>query len=123
MERRVVAYLSALAADGLNSLPPEIGERDTFIGAPSTQDAEAVVDRVINANQSDKSIQIYRNKAIQKSSSWSITDDRLLLYKGRLMVPEIDFLRVQLIRAIHAAQITAHPGTRKTAALLREKYY
>ena len=94
------------------------------MASPSMDDPHAIVDQVIKANRDDPSIQGLRDKAlVDTQGSWKLNDQGLLLYQSRLVVPAVQFLRTHLIRAVHAAQITAHPGKRKTAKLLKDQYY
>ena len=46
-----------------------------------------------------------------------------LLYQDRLVVPEDGNLRTKLLKFVHAALDTAHPGRTKTLQLLAPRYY
>ncbi len=50
-------------------------------------------------------------------------EDSLLLYSGRLIVLDIDSLRIDLIQEAHNQVSTGHPGQDKTYRLLRPRYY
>jgi hypothetical protein len=50
-------------------------------------------------------------------------EDGLLLYNGRLVVPQISHLQTKLIQEAHSQVSTAHPGRDKTYKLLRPRYY
>jgi len=47
----------------------------------------------------------------------------LLLYFGKLIVPDVDHLRTKLIHEAHATRTTAHPGKAKTRKLLTDQYH
>ena len=50
-------------------------------------------------------------------------EEGLLLYQERLIVPDVDNLRTELIREAHCQVSTAHPGRDKTYRLLAPRYY
>ena len=47
----------------------------------------------------------------------------LLLHKGKLIIPDVDHLRIKLIHEAHTTHTTVHPGTAKTHKLLVDWYY
>jgi hypothetical protein len=65
----------------------------------------------------------YREKADEGDNPYTL-ENNLLLYKGRLVMPvEADeTLPALLIKEAHAQVSTAHPGQRKTQALIRARY-
>lgn len=121
--QEVTLNLYALCNDALSSLSPELQSRNSFMPAPSEEDANAVINRVLLANRTDPVLEKIREVARQGHARYSLTPDGLLVKDGRLVVPATNFLRTHLIRAVHASQVTAHPSGRTTATLLREKYY
>src|ERR1700678_2690416 len=50
-------------------------------------------------------------------------EDSLLLYTGRLVVPWVNNLPIDLIKEAYNQVSTAHPGRDKTYRLLRPRYY
>ena len=46
----------------------------------------------------------------------------MLLYQGRLVVPDVDNLRTDLVREAHEQPSTAYLGTKKTYELLKVQY-
>jgi Integrase zinc binding domain len=50
-------------------------------------------------------------------------EDGLLLYWDRLIVPNTNHLRTDLIREAHEQVSTAHPGRNKTIRLLASRYH
>ena len=94
---------------------------------PVTEDSDpsdpsATIDRILELNCGHESLQTLREQAEPGNRAYTLEKGHLL-FKGRLYVPEAEFARTRLIRAVHATRVTAHPGKRKTGKLLREKYF
>ena len=121
--QEVTLNLYALCSDALLSPSPELQSRNSFMPAPSEEDPNAVIDRALLTNRTDPVLEKIREVARQGHARYSLTPDGLLLKDGRLVVPATNFLRTHLIRAVYTSQVTAYPSGRKTATLLREKYY
>jgi predicted aspartyl protease len=120
-EVAAIAGLQELAAI---SVPAEVRATDTFM--PSSLDAgnpEALIDQILEANRTHGSMKKGQDKAKNAQENLTISEEGLLLHKGKLVVPEVGFLRTHLIRTVHATQATAHPGQKKTLHLLRDRYY
>ena len=87
-----------------------------------------VVDQVLQANRNSLSLQALRKQALRfltdddETSPYSMEGD-LLLFEGRLVVPDTDNLRTLLVREAHDHVITAHPSAKKTYQLLSWQYY
>src|SRR5579871_4891225 len=79
-----------------------------------------LVDKILKANREHSSLQKYRDLAGQKG--WEMRQG-LLLRWGKLVVPDVDQLRTELIHEAHATPTTAHPGKSKTRKLLTDRYY
>lgn len=79
-----------------------------------------VVDKILKANREDASLEAFRKLAGTKH--WTLQDD-LLLYDGRLVVPEVSDLRVRILDEVHRQPSTAHPGRNKTRQLMQQRYY
>jgi len=71
--------------------------------APSEEDANAVINRVLLANRTDPVLEKIREVARQGYARYSLTPDGLLVKDGRLVVLATNFLRIYLIRAVHAS--------------------
>ena len=80
-----------------------------------------LIDQILTANKQSPSPEDERAKAIRGDQDWKI--HACLLYQDRLVVPEDNNLRTKLIRFIHAALDTAHPGKTKTLQLIAPRYY
>lgn len=80
-----------------------------------------LVDRLLKANREDPDLAVYRKKA-EQGGNWT-TMDGLTLYKGRLIVPDRDHLRTQVIQEAHSRLVTAHPGRNKSRQLVATRYW
>jgi transposase InsO family protein len=81
-----------------------------------------IVDRILQANRTHESLETHRKKAQEGHPNFQLNDG-LLFHRGKLMVPDHEFIRTEIIREIHAQKSTAHPGITKTTAMLTEQYY
>ena len=59
-----------------------------------------LIDRILQANRTSESLAEYRRKATDRQQGWQLQDG-LLQYQARLVVPEDDNLRTELIREIY----------------------
>lgn len=83
-----------------------------------------LVDKLIEMNKTSESLDEYREKASDGTrSEFSLTSGGILLYKGRLVVPEDDNLRTAILREVHTRISTAHPGRNKTRRLVAARYW
>jgi hypothetical protein len=119
------SHLAELATQGLMAISAiEIAATNTFMASPSVDDPHSLINRIIKLNRTHDSLQPFREKALScKTTLWKLNAQGLLTHQGKLIVPKVDFLRTHLIQTIHATQVTAHPGKRKTSKLLRDRYY
>ena len=72
-----------------------------------------LLDRLLNANKTCASLNALRPEAEAKEGDLAL-EDGLLLYNGRLVVPDTANLRTELIKEAHNQVSTAHPGRDKT---------
>ena len=115
--------LVSICALAINS-PPLMAPKDTFAVLPPINDPYIVIDRVLKLNREHAVLQPLRQKAESyKPGSYVLTEEGLLTYKGRLYVPEVEFIRTYLIRAVYTTQVTTYLSKRKTGKLLRDKYF
>lgn len=82
-----------------------------------------LITEVLEANKNAEVLQPFRDLSSTPDSWYSLREDGLLLYKGRLIVPDLQELRTRLIAEAHSTLLTAHPGRAKTFALLRHRYF
>jgi hypothetical protein len=83
-----------------------------------------IPEQIRGLNRTAASLKTFRSKVNKENSPWSL-EDRLLLYKGRLVVPvaEDDTLRAKLLKKMHNQPFMAHPGKHKLLELVRARYY
>lgn len=82
-----------------------------------------LVDRLLLANKNDQSLVHEREQETSSSEGPYKLEEGLLLYKGRLMVPDVDNICTNLITEAHTQPSTAHPGLKKTLQLVGARYY
>ena len=76
----------------------------------------------MQANKEHPTIAALHSRAETEPRTFTL-ENGLLLRKGRLIVPAVDFLRTAIIKACHATQCTAHPGKTKTKQLVTQAYW
>lgn len=84
------------------------------------------MDDLFQANRTHPSLEEHRELARKGHADWTLTSHGLLLFKTRLELPESNevlIIHTELIKAVHASLLTAHPGVTKTMALLRRFYH
>ena len=82
-----------------------------------------LVNRLLTVNRIAESLETLRSRArIGEKDDLTLEDD-LLLYQGRLLVPDVDSLRTDLIKEAHEQVSTAYLGRRKIIRLLQDRYY
>ena len=84
--------------------------------------AYELIDKILHANRVHDSLEVFRKLATTGKEGWKLADG-LLTYHGKLVVPDTDLLRTQLVQQAHCTRITAHPGKTKTRKLVSEQYY
>lgn len=105
----------------------------TTVNSPSsktviavTEEAQAesldLIDKLLQANRANEDLADDREEAANGSENW-ILEQGLLKYKGRLVVPDQDNLRTELLSEIHRQKSMAHPGRNKTRTLVTSRYY
>jgi transposase InsO family protein len=126
-EYRTKAFLSQDQVDPrvLKDLGIEVPEVDML--APVKEDTFdepiGLVDRILQANRGSASLDALRVEATSNEPNEFELEDGILLYSGRLVVPQVDKLPTALIKEAHDQVSTAHPGRDKTYQLLRPRYY
>jgi transposase InsO family protein len=85
--------------------------------------AQPITDRVRRENETAAELEEFREKARQDDNDDWQMEGGLLIYLGRLVVPDTDDLRARLLDEIHRQPSTAHPGRMKTRRLLRARYW
>jgi hypothetical protein len=95
---------------------------DPRILAAVTPSPMSIVDWVSEANRLHDSLQPEQELARVGSDQWELRDG-LLLFQGRLVVPDEGDLRARLLDEIHRPPSSAHPGKAKMKRLVRARYY
>jgi predicted aspartyl protease len=98
--------------------PPEIAALGEEVN-----ESFGLIERLLAANRTADSLETLRTKARVGVKDDLTIEDGLLLYRDRLLVPDVDSLRTDLIKEAHEQVSTAHPGRRKTIQLLASRYY
>lgn len=118
LETRIMEEL-AQAAPQTNPAT-EGGEKTSHAELKPMDPQLHLIDCICQANREWNWEQQRRSE--EQDSAWT-REGELLLYQGRLYVPDQDNLRVRLLDEIHRQMSTAHPGKTKTKQLLKERYY
>jgi hypothetical protein len=119
-----------LTADKLNPrIVQELAKALIAVLAPikttatkSFLDTVTVIDRVLQANRDEHSLEALRIQAT-KSDPHLTLHTGILLYQNKVVVSNIDYLRTHLIREVYDQVSTAYPGKDKTYRLLKDRYY
>lgn len=129
LDTRIVEELELKKVGTNSSSPPEDNNIEMLahmdeLSDPIIQPGQTLhlVDRILRANRSDPTLESYRNKASGDDEDWTMKDG-LVLFKGRLAIPEDNELKVKLVDEIHKQPSVAHPGKAKTKKLLKSRYY
>ena len=73
-----------------------------------------LLDRIQEAQGQDKSIQRFKKQIDKgKNEVLSLSQNEILMYKGRWYVPDRDKLRKDILEEAHNAPYVMHPGTTK----------
>jgi transposase InsO family protein len=89
----------------------------------SWNESLGLIDRLLTANRTAKSLEALRTTARAGNREGLVLEDGLLLYQDRLVVPDVDNIRTDLIREAHEQLSTSHPGQQKTTKLIASRYY
>ena len=54
---------------------------------------------------------------------WAVHVDGSLRYRGWVVVPQLTYLREEILREFHYSRFTVHPGATKMYQDLRRQYY
>ena len=54
---------------------------------------------------------------------WTIHTDGSLPYRGRVVVPQLTYLREEILREFHCSRFVVHSGGTKIFCDLRRQYY
>ena len=106
-----------------DQLDPRIQEELSHpIEIDNFMESMPLINSILDKNKTEDSLAALRVEA-EKGHPDLTLEDGLLLYKSKLMVPDVDDLRTHLIREAHCQVSTAHPGRNKTIKLLTSRYF
>lgn len=114
--RRILLHRSCLD-DGVRPRSDDSSHTEVAPINPSL----GIIDRVLQANRDHESLESRRQQA-QAGHENRTMDNDLLLFDGRLVVPNDTDLRARLLDEIHRQPSTAHPGIAKTRKLVAARY-
>jgi hypothetical protein len=85
-------------------------------------------DRIIEASKSDlqyKELVAKLQQGIlqQKIDEYKLDNDEILMYRGRIYVPNSQELKNLILREMHNVPYAGHPGYQKTIAAVKSQYY
>ena len=85
----------------------------------------SLLSRVIESQGQDEEIVSIRDRVQPGTGDegWTIHADGSLLYKGRVVVPQLTNLREEILREFHCSRFIVHPGGTKMYQDLRRQYY
>ena len=83
-----------------------------------------LIDRVREAQYQDPSLDRMREKSLDDSQGdFSTRSDGTLLFRNRLVVPNIQMLRHEILEEAHGSAYAIHPGSTKMYRTLKEYYW
>lgn len=106
----------------LNSLVSNLCLLDSDADPPPLSGV-LLADALLQANQTDPALEVFRQRARDGSPHWSTVGGKYTLFKGRLVVSATDHLRTRVIEELHARITAAHPGKSKTRRSVASKYW
>jgi hypothetical protein len=59
----------------------------------------------------------------QKIEEYKLDNDEIMMYKGRIYVPNSQELKNLILREMHNVPYAGHPGYQKTIAAVKSQYY
>lgn len=79
------------------------------------------VNTFLTANRDNPIFEIYYQKARDKALYWTFIE-QYILYKGRLIIPITDNLRIRVIEELYIYIVIIYPGKSKIRRLISAKY-
>ena len=85
----------------------------------------SLLSRVIKSQEQDAKIVSIRDRVHSGAcdKGWAIHTDDSPRYRGRVVVPQLTYLREEILREFHCSQFVVHPGGTKMYHDLRRHYY
>jgi hypothetical protein len=85
-------------------------------------------DRIIEATKSDLKYKelvekLQQGILQQKIEEYKVDNDEILMYRGKIYVPNSQELKNLILREMHNVPYVGHPGYQKTIAAIKSQYY
>ncbi|XP_073153302.1 uncharacterized protein [Henckelia pumila] len=99
------------------SKPMVVGTLSALIVVPN------LLDRIRAGQTSDEQLMAWRNKDEDKGGTLYTVKDGIVDHKGRMWVPAVDSLRVEVMTEAHTVPYSLHPGSTKMYKDLQSLYW
>ena len=111
--------LKTVGQFGLQYIEQAYGVMGSLVATPS------LLSKVIKSQGQDTEVMSIKDqvRSGMGDEGWAIHTDGSLLYKGRVVVPQLIELREEILREFHCSRFTVHPGGTKMYRDLRCQYY
>ena len=111
--------LGTMGRFGLEYSDQDQGTMGILVATPS------LLGRVIELQGQDVEILSIRDwvRSSTCDEGWTMHSDGSLRYRGRVVVPQLKYLREKILREFHCSHFTVHPGGTKMYHDLRRQYY
>ena len=85
----------------------------------------SLLSRMIESQGQDAEIVSIRDRVQSGASDegWAIHTNGSLRYRGRVVVPQLTYLREEILKEFHCFQFVGHPSGTKMYHDLRRQYY
>lgn len=77
----------------------------------------------INKNYQSLKDKIARNEFENDGADYKLTRNGLIMYKGRLYVPNIPKIKLLILNEVHKSRYSGHPGYQKMITMLRNDFF
>ena len=111
--------LETVGQFGLQYSEQTQGTLGSLVAIPS------LLSRVIESQGQDADIVSIRDRVQSGTGDegWTVHADGSLRYRGRVVVPQLNDLREEILREFHCSRFSVHPGGTKMYQDLRRQYY
>ncbi|MCZ2221997.1 hypothetical protein NUW87_11610, partial [Corynebacterium pilbarense] len=87
-----------------------------------------IKDRILEAANADLQYRglvakLQQRERPQTKESYTLGTDGLLLYKNRVYVPNVQELKLAILKEMHNVTYARHPGYHKTVAAIKSHYF
>ncbi|WVZ49541.1 hypothetical protein U9M48_000889 [Paspalum notatum var. saurae] len=118
LEVRPTARVICCEIDGIEVIIEQMAELYSLIIEPTIRE------QIVAAQKQDKSMAYIREGiAEEKRACFTLDDQGVLWFKGRLVVPKDMELRKKILDEAHTSMFTMHPGSNKMYQDLKQKFW